>query len=82
MEHDEDFENMNADIKSKYPTPPAEEDAKRRPPLNAEHFVEALRRHKVSQQGALTGQLGLWQIQQSSGVERFGVRVGGKRLLK
>jgi transcription initiation factor TFIID subunit 11 len=32
--------------------------------------------------GGLVGELGLWQAQQNSGVERFAVKVRGKRLLK
>ncbi|TVY43214.1 Transcription initiation factor TFIID subunit [Lachnellula subtilissima] len=54
----------------------------RRGPLLPDHLREALRRHKLTRDGGLVGQLGLWQHQQSSGVERFGTKVGGKRLFK
>ncbi len=54
---------------------------KRRGPLLPEHLREAFRRHMLSDPG-LVGQLGLWQQQNGSGVERFGLRVRGKRLFK
>ncbi|CCU79168.1 unnamed protein product [Blumeria hordei] len=57
------------------------EKEKRRGPLMPDHLREAFRRHILTDQG-LVGQLGLWQQQQQSGVERFGVRIGGKRLFK
>jgi len=53
-----------------------------RAPLQPDHLREALRRHKASGEGGATGQLGLWQLQQHSGVERFASRAGGKRLFK
>jgi len=53
-----------------------------RAPLQPDHLREALRRHKDSYEGGSTGQLGLWQLQQHSGVERFATRAGGKRLFK
>ncbi|KAK2623795.1 hypothetical protein QTJ16_006976 [Diplocarpon rosae] len=69
------------DHKIKLPLPlPANE--KRRGPLLPDHLREAYRRHMLEADGGLVGQLGLWQLQQHSGVERFGVKVGGKRLLK
>lgn len=55
---------------------------KRRGPLMPDHLREAFRRHMLEADGGLVGQLGLWQLQQHSGVERFGVKVKGKRLLK
>ncbi|KAI9047171.1 hypothetical protein LZ554_008625 [Drepanopeziza brunnea f. sp. 'monogermtubi'] len=69
------------------PSPPAEgsvppEKEKRRGPLLPDHLREAHRRHLLEADGGLVGQLGLWQLQQHSGTERFGVKVGGKRLLK
>ncbi|KAL2062915.1 hypothetical protein VTL71DRAFT_5987 [Oculimacula yallundae] len=69
------------------PSPPAEGDAPkeketRRGPLLPDHLREAFRRHMLEGDGGLVGQLGLWQHQQHSGVERFGVKVQGKRLLK
>jgi transcription initiation factor TFIID subunit 11 len=65
------------------PSPPADgEEQKRRGPLLPDHLREAYRRHKLAGEGALVGQLSLWQLQQSSGVERFGVKARGKRLLK
>ncbi|KHJ33175.1 putative transcription initiation factor tfiid subunit 11 [Erysiphe necator] len=54
---------------------------KRRGPLMPDHLREAFRRH-IMTDPALVGQLGLWQHQQQSGVERFGARIGGKRLFK
>lgn len=54
----------------------------RRAPLQADHLREALRRLRVGNEDGLAGQLNLWQLQQQSGVERFGSRVGGKRLFK
>jgi transcription initiation factor TFIID subunit 11 len=76
METDEEARTM-------LPSPPAEgEEEKRRGPLLPDHLREAHRRRIISGEGALVGQLGLWQLQQNSGVERFGVKLGGKRLLK
>jgi transcription initiation factor TFIID subunit 11 len=54
----------------------------RRGPLVPDHLREAFRRFKIESSGSSVGQLGLWQLQQHSGVERFGVRVQGKRLMK
>lgn len=51
-------------------------------PLLPEHLAEAHRRIRIAREGGLTGQLGLWQLQSQSGVERFGSKVGGKRLFK
>jgi transcription initiation factor TFIID subunit 11 len=53
-----------------------------RGPLLADHMRESLRRHKFSREGGSVGHLGLWQAQQNSGVERFGVKSLGKRLMK
>jgi transcription initiation factor TFIID subunit 11 len=69
------------------PSPPAEGDGPaqretRRGPLHPDHLREALRRHMLENSGGLVGELGLWQAQNHSGVERFGTKVGGKRLLK
>ncbi|RDL38778.1 Histone-fold containing protein [Venustampulla echinocandica] len=69
------------------PSPPAENDTvkekeMRRGPLLPDHLREALRRLKLERDGGLSGQLGLWQLQQNSGVERFGAKSMGKRLLK
>ncbi|RAL62941.1 hypothetical protein DID88_004782 [Monilinia fructigena] len=54
----------------------------RRAPLQADHLREALRRLRQGNEDGLAGQLNLWQLQQHSGVERFGSKVGGKRLFK
>ncbi|ESZ98200.1 hypothetical protein SBOR_1428 [Sclerotinia borealis F-4128] len=54
----------------------------RRAPLQADHLREALKRLREGNEDGLAGQLNLWQLQQHSGVERFGSRVGGKRLFK
>lgn len=53
----------------------------RRGPLLPDHLREAFRRHMLSD-SSLVGELGLWQLQQHSGVERFGTKTRGKRLLK
>jgi transcription initiation factor TFIID subunit 11 len=57
-------------------------DEKRRGALLPDHLREAFRRHMLEADGGLVGQLGLWQAQQHSGVERFGTKVGGKKLFK
>ena len=68
------------------PSPPAEGEQRekelRRGPLLPDHLRESIRRNKAEGDGGLVGHLGLWQLQASSGVERFGVKIGGKRLLK
>lgn len=69
------------------PSPPAEdstpvEKEKRRGPLLPDHLREAFRRHMLEGDGGLVGELGLWQRQNVSGVERFGTKIGGKRLFK
>ncbi|KAH8805745.1 hTAFII28-like protein conserved region-domain-containing protein [Xylogone sp. PMI_703] len=58
------------------------EDETRRGPLLPDHLREAIRRYKMGREGCLAGQLGLWQHQSSNGVERFAVKVMGKRLFK
>lgn len=63
-------------------TPVLPGDEKRRAPLLPDHLREAFRRHILEADGGLVGQLGLWQAQQSSGVERFGIKAQGKRLFK
>ncbi len=68
------------------PSPPAENGTpkvleQKRGPLLPDHLREAFRRHMVSNEG-LVGELGLWQLQQNSGVERFGTKLGGKKLMK
>ncbi|KAF0320662.1 Transcription initiation factor TFIID subunit 11 [Colletotrichum sp. SAR11_59] len=78
---------------SELPTPPpvskdengeasqaAKED--RRGPLRPDHLREAWRRYKMSGDGGWVGIQGLWHEQQSSGVERFPVRTGGRRIFK
>jgi len=69
------------------PSPPADdvklkEKEARRGPLLPDHMREAIRRIKMERDGGLAGQLGLWQLQSQSGVERFGVKAMGKRLMK
>lgn len=70
----------------KLPTPPKEimDEVKQLPrgPLEPDHLREAHRRYKNSGEGGLAGQLGLWQLQQNSGVERFALKAQGKRLFK
>ncbi|CAG8960235.1 hypothetical protein HYFRA_00012754 [Hymenoscyphus fraxineus] len=85
---DQWLENTREDQVNGLPSPPREEDGEprevdtRRGPLLPDHLREALRRYKLAREGGLTGQLGLFQLQQQGGTERFGVRVKGRRLLK
>jgi len=51
-------------------------------PLRPDHVREAWRRYKASMQNNGAGSLTLWNAQQHNGVERFPVRVGGKRVFK
>ena len=51
-------------------------------PLRPDHVREAWRRYKVSMQNNGAGSLTLWNSQQHSGVERFPVRTGGKKIFK
>jgi len=53
----------------------------RRPPLTPDHLREALRRYKFERGGGLVGLMGLDRSQHPTGVERFGNRVRGRRLL-
>lgn len=53
-----------------------------RPPLNPDHLREALRRLKVAREADSVGHKGLWQLQQHSGVERFGTKSLGKKLMR
>lgn len=77
------WQECDEESKNALPTPPAEVGGKvLRGPLLPDHLREAHRRHKLSSENSLAGQMGLWQAQSSSGVERFGPRVGGKRLFK
>lgn len=50
--------------------------------LRPDHVREAWRRFKNSAEGGSVGGLGLWHVQQSDGVERFGTRTKGRRLFK
>lgn len=77
------------DVKIGLPSPPSEGSTStllaeniRRGPLLPDHLRESFRRQLLEADGGLVGQLGLWQAQQHSGVERFGVKTGGKRLFK
>lgn len=54
----------------------------RRGPLRPDHLREAVRRHKISQEGGAVGLHDPWHQQQQSGVERFGSRTPGRRLFK
>lgn len=66
--------------------PPVDKDEPRkevrRAPLTPDHLREALRRYRARREGGLAGHLNLYHAQASSGVERFGVKFEGKRLLK
>lgn len=77
----------SAESQTGLPSPPADADKPkeketRRGPLLPDHLRESIRRYMLGREGALAGLLGLWQHQQNSGVERFGAKVMGKRLLK
>lgn len=50
--------------------------------LRPDHVREAWRRYKNGAEGGNVGTLELWHKQQSSGVERFGVRNGRRRLFQ
>ncbi|EHL01944.1 putative Transcription initiation factor TFIID subunit 11 [Glarea lozoyensis 74030] len=68
-------------------SPPAKDAVKpeketRRGPLLPDHLREAIRRYRLRREGGSVAQLGLFHVQRQSGVERFGLRVKGKRLLK
>jgi transcription initiation factor TFIID subunit 11 len=76
------WDKYDDEAKEKLPDLPEEAKGQLKMPLLPEHLVEALRRHRLSKEGASTGQLGLWQLQQHSGVERFSLKTGGKRLFK
>ncbi|TDZ38256.1 Transcription initiation factor TFIID subunit 11 [Colletotrichum spinosum] len=54
----------------------------KRGPLRPDHLREAWRRYKMSGDRGWVGMQGLWHEQQSSGVERFPVRTGGRRVFK
>lgn len=68
------------------PSPPFSETETRkeprRGPLTAEHLREALRRYKLERKAGNVGLLSLPKQQSSSGVERFGLKALGRRLLK
>ena len=68
------------------PSPPSsdteERKERRRGPLTADHLREALRRYKLERKAGNVGLLGLAKQQNSSGVERFGLKALGRRLLK
>ena len=51
-------------------------------PLRPDHLREAWRRYKASVQGNTAGAMDLWHAQQSTGVERFPPRTGGRRIFK
>ena len=55
---------------------------KSRPPLLPEHLREASRRIRATQEGGLVGMMGLDRTQHQTGVERFGNKFGGKRVLR
>lgn len=50
--------------------------------LRPDHVREAWKRYKTGAEGGNVGSLGLWHKQQSSGVERFGVKTRGRSLFK
>ena len=57
------------------------QEEERRPPLTPDHLREALRRYKAERGGGLVGLMQLAQTQHPTGVERFGTKLGGKRML-
>lgn len=54
----------------------------RRGPLRPDHIAEAFQRYRWDSVGGGVGVMGTWHQQTHSGVERFGVRFGGKRMFK
>jgi len=54
----------------------------RRGPLMPDHLREARRRYRAEREGGLAGQMDLYQAQAATGVERFGIKFNGKRMLK
>lgn len=77
------WDEVDEEAKANLPTPPPDGEEKRRGPLLPEHLVEAYRRHRLAREGGSAGQLPLFQLQErSTGVERFGAKVGGKILFK
>lgn len=55
---------------------------KLRPPLLPEHLREAARRIRATQEGGLVGMMGLDRTQHATGIERFGNKFGGKRVMR
>ncbi len=53
-----------------------------RGPLRPDHLREAWRRYRASMQSHGAGTLNLWHAQQHSGVERFPIRTGSRRIFK
>ncbi len=51
-------------------------------PLRPDHLREAWRQYKSSAQGKTAGALDLWHAQQSTGVDRFPAKTGGRRIFK
>ncbi|RDW95071.1 histone-fold containing protein [Coleophoma crateriformis] len=81
------LDTAEEDQTGKLPTPPADDDTTkeketRRGPLLPDHLRESLRRYRLSRDGGSVGHLDLFQHQHQSGVERFGVKVRGKRLMR
>ena len=54
----------------------------KRPPLLPEHLREAARRLRATQDGGMVGMMGLDRTQHPTGIERFGNKFGGKRVLR
>jgi transcription initiation factor TFIID subunit 11 len=54
----------------------------RRGPLTPDHLREALRRYKMERAGGMAGLMGLDRLQHPTGVERYGIKARGRRLLK
>ncbi|KAG9229834.1 hypothetical protein BJ875DRAFT_176488 [Amylocarpus encephaloides] len=81
------LERTREDQTTGLPSPPSEDKEQtqmetRRGPLLPDHLREAMRRLKLTREGGLVGLLGVWHSQHGGGMERFGSRVQGKRLLK
>ncbi|KAK4209966.1 hTAFII28-like protein conserved region-domain-containing protein [Rhypophila decipiens] len=71
------------------PTPPPEldgvpilSDARNPGPLRPEHLREAVRRHKLAYEAGGVGLNQTWYIQNQSGIERFPMRTGGRRIFR
>ena len=80
-EEDEDEAHRTHYTKSEIEQWAKNKEETRRPPLLPEHLREAARRLRMTQEGGLVGMMGLDRTQHATGVERFGNKFGGRRVL-